>query len=183
MKFTETSIPGVWQVDMQRLEDPRGWFARSWCAAEFASQGLVTHIEQCSSSFNKVKGTLRGMHWQARPHMEAKVVRCTRGSVFDVALDLRPESPTYRQWTAAELSSENGRALYIPEGCAHGFQTLEDNTEISYLISTAYHPASSRGCRWDDPSLGVQWPLPHLAILSDKDRQTPLLTQLEPNPL
>ena len=169
MKFTPAKIADVWIVDMERHKDERGWFARTWCAEEFAKHGLNAMLSQCSASFNRRRGTLRGMHWQAAPHGETKLVRCTRGAMFDVALDLRRDSPTFRQWVGAELTAENGRALYIPEGCAHGFQTLADDTEVFYQISVPYDPASARGVRWDDPAFGIQWPLPD-PILSAKDK-------------
>jgi dTDP-4-dehydrorhamnose 3,5-epimerase len=174
MKFTPTKIAGVWLVDMEHREDERGWFARTWCAEEFAAHGLPTAFSQCSASFNRRRGTLRGMHWQAAPHAEAKLVRCVCGAMFDVALDLRPESATFRQWVAAELTAENGRALFIPEGCAHGFQTLADDTEVFYQIAGAYHPASGRGARWDDPAFGIGWPLAASANLSERDQNYPL---------
>lgn len=168
MKFTPTKIAGVWLVEPERHEDERGWFARTWCAEEFRAHGLVTEFTQCSASFNRRAGTLRGMHWQAAPHGEAKLVRCTRGAMFDVALDLRPDSATFRQWFAAALTAENGRALFIPEGCAHGFQTLAEETEVFYQITGAYRPESSRGARWNDPAFGIVWPLAG-AILSARD--------------
>lgn len=169
MKFTPTKLAGVWLVDMERREDERGWFARTWCAEEFAAHGLPTGFSQCSTSFNRRRGTLRGMHYQIAPHAEAKLVRCVRGAMFDVALDLRPESATFKQWVAAELTAENGRGLFIPEGCAHGFQTLADDTEVFYQIAGAYHPVSGRGVRWDDPAFGIRWPSPHDACLSPRD--------------
>lgn len=169
MKFTTTPIPGVWLVEMERSEDDRGWFARSWCAKEFEAHGLNPRLVQCNVSFNKKKGALRGMHWQAAPHAEAKLVRCTSGAIYDVALDLRPDSPTFRKWFAAELTADNGRSLYIPEGCAHGFQTLTDDAEVFYQMSESYHPESARGARWNDPAFGIQWPLPE-PLISDRDQ-------------
>lgn len=169
MKFTTTPIAGVWLVEMERSEDDRGWFARSWCAGEFVAHGLSTAFSQSSTSFNRRRGTLRGMHYQVAPHAEAKLVRCTRGAMYDVALDLRPSSPTFCKWFAAELTADNGRALYIPEGCAHGFQTLADDTEVLYQIAGEYHPASGRGVRWDDAAFGIQWPLLEPQI-SDRDQ-------------
>jgi dTDP-4-dehydrorhamnose 3,5-epimerase len=173
MKFTPTKIAGVWILEPERHEDDRGWFARTWCAQEFREHGLVAEFTQCSMSFNRRKGTLRGMHWQVAPHEEAKLVRCTRGSMFDVALDLRPSSPTFRQWVGAELTAENGQALFIPEGCAHGFQTLADDTEVFYQIAGEYHPASGRGVRWNDPAFRIAWPLAE-PLLSLRDRAFPL---------
>ncbi len=175
MKFTTTPIPGVWLVEMERSEDDRGWFARSWCAGEFVAHGLNTAFSQSSASFNRRRGTLRGMHYQVAPHAEAKLVRCTRGAMYDAALDLRPNSPTFCKWFAAELTADNGRALYIPEGCAHGFQTLADDTEVLYQIAGEYHPASGRGVRWNDAAFGIQWPLPEEAILSPCDAGYPSL--------
>lgn len=178
MKFTETKIPGVWVIEMQRHQDERGWFARTWCASELQSHGLEHKLSQCSTSFNVRRGTLRGMHYQSAPYEEEKIIRCTRGSAFDVALDLRPSSPTYLKWTALELSAENGRALYIPKGCAHGFQTLEDSTEIFYSISIPYQPGNSSGVRWDDPLIHIDWPLPNEAILHPRDAEYPDLNSL-----
>ncbi len=168
MKFTPTKIAGVWLIEMERYEDERGWFARSWCAEEFAARGLNPRLSQCSVSFNKKKGTLRGMHWQAAPHEEAKLVRCTRGAIYDVALDVRPSSATFKQWVGVELTQENGYALYVPEGFAHGFQTLANDTEVFYQISESHHSEFSGGARWDDPAFGIQWPLPE-PILSERD--------------
>ena len=180
MKFTPTKIAGVWLIEMERHEDERGWFARSWCAEEFAARGLNSQLAQCSVSFNKKKGTLRGMHWQAAPHAEAKLVRCTRGAIYDVALDLRPDSQTYRRWFATELTADNGRALYIPEGCAHGFQTLADDSEVFYQIAGAYHATSSRGVRWDDPVFGITWPDAAERHLSVRDQTYPLQGDEQP---
>lgn len=168
MKFTPTRIAGVWIVDMERHEDERGWFARTWCAEEFAKHGLNVKLSQCSASFNRCRGTLRGMHYQAAPHEEAKLVCCPRGAIFDVALDLRRDSPTFKQWFSVELTAENGRALYIPEGCAHGFQTLADDTEVLYQMTGAFHPASAHSVRWNDPAFGIRWPVAD-PILSAKD--------------
>jgi dTDP-4-dehydrorhamnose 3,5-epimerase len=173
MIFTPTRINGVWVLEPQRHEDERGWFSRTWCVEELAEHGACTALAQCSASFNKRRGTLRGMHMQVAPHAEAKVVRCTRGAIFDVALDLRADSPTYGQWEAVELTAENGLALYIPEGCAHGFQTLEDNTEVLYQISAPYHAESGRCWRWDDPVFKIAWPLQDLAYLSPRDAAAP----------
>ncbi len=175
MKFTPTSVAGAWLVDLERHTDDRGWFARTWCAEEFARQGLDARLAQCSASLNHRRGTLRGMHYQAAPHPEAKLVRCVRGAMFDVALDLRPGSETFGRWASAELTAENGRALYVPEGCAHGFQTLMDDTEVLYQISRPWHPESALGIRWNDPTVGIQWPLAAAAVISDRDRNLPLL--------
>lgn len=176
MKFTPTRIHGVWIVEMERRQDERGWFARTWCAEEFRLHGLDARLSQCSTSFNLRRGTLRGMHYQVAPHEEAKVVRCTRGAVFDVALDLRRESPTFRDWVGVELTAENGLGLYIPKGCAHGFQTLEDSTEMSYSIAEAYHPDQGRIVRWNDPRFSIEWPLFDQAILSSQDANCPDFT-------
>ena len=169
MKFLPTKLPGIWIVDLEKHEDERGYFARSWCRSEFEKNGLNPNLVQCSVSFNHKKGTLRGMHHQIAPHEETKLVRCTRGAIYDVAVDLRRNSPTCKQWTAAELTSENGRALYIPEGFAHGFQTLADDTEVFYQMSDFYHPESARGIRWNDPALKIAWPFPD-PILSARDK-------------
>jgi dTDP-4-dehydrorhamnose 3,5-epimerase len=172
MIFKETEIAGVLTVSLDVFQDGRGFFARTWCGQEFAEHGLNPKLVQCSVSFNKRKGTLRGVHYQAEPHWEAKLVRCTSGSIYDVALDLRPESATYLRWTGAELSAENHRALYIPEGCAHGFLSLEDNTEVFYQMSESYYPESARGVRWNDPAFGIRWP-GTVEVLSDRDRGYP----------
>lgn len=177
MKFTPTKIPGVWIVELERHADERGWFARTWCAEEFRQHGLNPNLSQCSASFNRRRGTLRGMHWQAAPHEEAKLVRCVRGAMFDVALDVRPGSATFKQWVGLELTPENGRSLYVPEGCAHGFQTLADDTEVLYQISCPWHSASGRGARWNDPQVGIPWPVAE-AFLSERDLGLPLLEKL-----
>ena len=158
MKYGSTILPDVWIVDLERHVDERGYFARSWCEKEFGDQGLNPRLVQCSISFNLRRGTLRGMHYQAAPHAEVKLVRCTRGAVYDVVLDLRPNSPTFTRWMAVELSADNGRAVYIPKDCAHGFQTLTDEAEVFYQMSEVYHPESARGVRWDDPAFAIQWP-------------------------
>jgi dTDP-4-dehydrorhamnose 3,5-epimerase len=158
---------------LDRQEDERGFFARSWCEAEFREQGLNSRLVQCSVSFNLRRGTLRGMHYQRAPHAEAKLVRCTRGAVLDAMIDLRPESPTYKQWFAQELSAQNRLMLYIPEGCAHGFQTLEDETEVFYQLSAGYTPASERGVRWNDPAFGITWPVTDGVIINERDRTYP----------
>jgi dTDP-4-dehydrorhamnose 3,5-epimerase len=160
MIFSPTDVDGVLLVEPEPIRDERGSFARTFSTAEFAAHGLATSIDQCSVSINLNAGTLRGMHYQAEPHGEFKLVRCTRGAIFDVALDLRPRSPTYLGWTAAELTALNGHALAIPEGCAHGFQTLADDSEVLYQISTPYVPDAGRGVRWNDPLFGIAWPAP-----------------------
>jgi len=172
MRFQETKLKGVFVIEPERLADERGFFARTWCRHEFEARGLNPRLVQCSISFNKNKGTLRGMHYQVAPHAEAKLVRCTMGAVYDVALDLRPESPTFRQWVAEELTAENRKALYIPEGCAHGFQTLADNTEVFYQMSEEYQPECARGVRWSDPLFSLVWP-ENKPVLSQKDASYP----------
>ncbi len=172
MIFTETKLRGVFIVDLEMLEDERGFFSRSWCRREFEAQGLVSDLAQCSISFNRRKGTLRGVHFQAAPYQEVKLVRCTSGAIYDVVVDLRRDSRTFRQWIAVELTADNHRMLYIPEGFGHGFQTLLDDTEVFYQMSEFYHPECARGVRWDDPTFGIQWPLP-VPIMSERDRSHP----------
>ncbi len=172
MIFTETALKGVHIVDIERHEDERGFFARSWCAREFEARGLDPRIAQCSLSFNVRKGTLRGMHYQVKPFEEAKLVRCTRGSLCDVVVDLRPESPTYAKHLSVILTAENRRTLYVPEGFAHGFLTLEDATEVFYQISEFYSPESQRGFRWNDPAFGIVW-LGDARVISERDRTYP----------
>ena len=173
MIFNETKLPGAFIIEVKRLEDERGFFGRSFCRREFEERGLNPFVAQCNISFNRDAGTLRGMHYQAAPHAEEKLVRCTRGALYDVIIDLRPESPTFKRWVSLELTEENCRMLYIPKGFAHGFQTLVDETEIFYQMSTFYHPESSRGVRWNDPAFGIQWPETDRVILSDRDRVWP----------
>jgi dTDP-4-dehydrorhamnose 3,5-epimerase len=168
--FVETKLPGVYIIDVEKREDGRGLFARTFCQHEFEAHGLNPRVAQCSTSYNKKKGTLRGLHYQIAPYEEAKLVRCTMGAIYDVAVDLRPDSPTYKQWVAVELNEDNRRALYIPAGCAHGFQTLVDGAEVYYQISEFYHAEAAKGFRWDDPAFGVQWPLREGPILSERDR-------------
>jgi len=170
VKFTETALPGAYIIDIEPIEDERGFFARSWCQKEFEAHNLNPNLVQCNISFNKKRGTLRGMHYQINPHAEAKLVRCTRGSIFDVIIDLRFKSSTYKQWVAVELNSSNTRMLYIPADFAHGFQTLEDNTEVFYQMSEFYHPECARGVRWDDTAFKIDWPISE-EIISEKDRQ------------
>jgi len=158
MIFTETQLKGAFVIDLQPISDERGFFARSWCRADFERHGLDTDLAQCNVSFNKHRHTLRGMHFQVDPHGETKIVRCTQGAIFDALVDMRPDSPTRYQWTGAELSAQNHRMLYIPKGFAHGFLTLTDDSEVSYMVSTGYHPASARGVRWNDPAFGIDWP-------------------------
>lgn len=172
MIFTPAALKDAFLIDIEKREDARGFFARAWCADEFAQHGLDTTLAQCSISFNHKRGTLRGMHWQAAPHGEVKVVRCTAGAIYDVIVDVRPESPTYRQWIGVELSARNRRMLYIPRGFAHGFQTLADDTEVFYFISAFYAPEASRGARYNEPAFGIAWPLP-ISIIAAKDEAWP----------
>lgn len=172
MIFTETPVAGVVVVEPERVSDERGFFARSWCRREFAAHGLNPSLVQCNISFNHHRGTLRGLHYQAAPHEEAKLVRATMGSVYDVALDLRPASPTFGAHTAAVLSAENRRMLYLPEGCAHGFLTLEDDTEVAYQMSEYHAPETARGVRFDDPAFAIAWP-EEIRVISGRDRTYP----------
>ena len=174
MIFTETPLSGAYIVDMHRAEDERGFFARSFCVEEFAAQGLVAPVSQCSVSFNAKKATLRGLHFQAAPHDEDKLVRCTNGAIFDVIVDVRPKSPTHRQWFGAQLTALNHRALYIPKGFAHGFISMVDRAEVLYMISVPYAAGCARGLRWNDPALGIRWPLQPL-VISGRDAEYPLL--------
>jgi dTDP-4-dehydrorhamnose 3,5-epimerase len=169
MKFEKTIIPGVWLIDIAPHGDDRGFFARTWCVEEAVAYGLNPACVQCNISFNRLRGTLRGMHWQAAPHAEAKLIRCTRGAVWDVTLDLRPKSSAYGKWTGVELSADNRKMVYIPEGVAHGFQTLEADTELFYQMSEVYVHELARGARWDDPAFGIKWPVSN-PVLSDRDR-------------
>jgi dTDP-4-dehydrorhamnose 3,5-epimerase len=173
MIFTESPLSGAYVVDMRRRTDERGFFARSYCAEEFAAKGLGPELRQCSVSYNARTGTLRGMHYQCAPHEEHKLVRCTAGAIFDVIVDIRASSPTYRQWHAAELTADNRRALFIPPGFAHGFVSLADHTEVYYMISVAHAPKFSRGLRWDDPAFAIEWPLTP-AVISARDAAYPL---------
>jgi dTDP-4-dehydrorhamnose 3,5-epimerase len=173
MVFHETVLKGAFLIDLERHEDERGFFARTFCVDEFQARGLNARLMQCSVSFNERRGTLRGLHWQTEPHAEAKLVRVTRGAIFDVIVDLRSGSPTFKQHFVAELTADNHRTLYVPEGCAHGFQTLEDTTEVFYQMSAVYAPPLARGVRWDDPAFGIQWPdVPH-RILNERDATYP----------
>ncbi|MFM7886286.1 MAG: dTDP-4-dehydrorhamnose 3,5-epimerase [Pseudanabaena sp.] len=168
MKFLETKLKGAYVIEIEPIVDHRGFFARSWCEQEFRDRGLNANLVQCNISFNLKKGTLRGMHYQAKPYEEAKLVRCTQGAIYDVIIDIRSDSSTFKQWFAVELSSNNHKMLYIPEGFAHGFQTIEDNTEVFYQMSEFYHPAGARGIRWDDPEFQIKWQLEH-KIISERD--------------
>lgn len=172
MIIEPTPIAGAYTIGIEPIADARGFFARTWCRREIEQLGLCADIAQCSISVNPRKGTLRGMHLQGPPHEETKIVRCVRGAIFDVVLDLRRDSPTFRRWHGVELSSANRLALYIPAGCAHGFQTLEDNCEVAYQISEFYHPECSRPVRWNDRAFGIEWPLP-VTVMSAADQTYP----------
>jgi len=172
MIFAETRLKGAFLIDLARLEDERGFFARSFCQREFEQFGLYPCVAQCNISYNKLKGTVRGMHYQVPPHEEAKLVRCIRGALYDVIIDLRHDSSTYLEWAAFELTAENRTALYIPKGFAHGFQTLEDDTEVFYQMSEFYAPESARGIRWNVSAFGIRWILP-VTFISAKDASLP----------
>ena len=174
MQFTKTSLADAMVIDLKKLGDERGFFARTFCAAEFAKAGLVAEFVQANHSHNVAAGTLRGMHFQRAPHGEVKLVRCVQGAIHDVIIDLRPESPTYRRWEGFDLDAETGRMLYVPAGFAHGFQTLRDETHVTYQVSHPYTPAAEGGVRWDDPAFGIAWPLP-VGVISPKDAAWPLL--------
>jgi dTDP-4-dehydrorhamnose 3,5-epimerase len=172
MLFDRTKIAGTFQIQPELRTDERGFFARTWCRAEFEEAGLDARLAQCSISFNARKGTLRGMHYQADPYGEAKLVRCTMGAIYDVVLDLRAASPTFRKWIGVTLTAENRRMVYVPQGCAHGFLTLEDNSEVFYQISEFYHPEAACGVRWNDPAFGIEWP-GKVEVISERDRTLP----------
>lgn len=169
MRFEETRLKGAFIVDPERSADERECFSLTFCRREFQARGLNPYTAQCNISFNRKRGTLRGMHYQAKPHEEAKLIRCTSGAIYDVIVDLRPGLTTFKQWTAITLSAVNRRMLYIPEGVAHGFQTLEDDSEVFYQMSEFYAPESERGVRWNDPAFGIRWPISD-PIMSDRDR-------------
>ena len=169
MQFTPLDIAGAFVVKPKPIVDERGFFALMWSTEDFLKRGLNAKIEQASLSFNSIKGTVRGMHFQNAPHAEAKLVRCQAGAIFDIVLDLRRESLTYKSWMGVELSAENRKMLYIPEGCAHGFQTLTEATEVFYLLSQGYTPNSARGVRWDDPAFDIKWPGP-VTCISERDK-------------
>jgi dTDP-4-dehydrorhamnose 3,5-epimerase len=173
VRFTELRIPGAWSIEPERLQDERGFFARTWCRREFTAHGIDHDWVQCNVSFNRRRGTLRGLHYQEAPWEEAKLVRCTMGALYDVIVDLRPSSPSYGTWVAVELTAQHRTMLYIPEGCAHGFQTLADDTEIFYQMAKEYHREAARGLRWDDPSLRIVWPACAERIISMADQSYP----------
>lgn len=181
MRFTPLPLAGSFLIEPELLEDPRGLFARTFCRREFAEHGLEADFVQCNVSFNPARGTIRGLHWQAPPDEEAKLVRCSRGAAFDVIVDLRAGSPTYARWHAEALSADNRRMLYVPKGFAHGFQTLVADTELAYQMSAFYVPEAKRGLCWNDPSLAIQWPIPD-ALVGESDCALPLLSRAaEPN--
>ncbi|KAF0191108.1 MAG: dTDP-4-dehydrorhamnose 3 5-epimerase [Gammaproteobacteria bacterium] len=173
MIFQETALKGVFIIEPEIIGDERGFFARTWCEREFKEKGLNPHLVQANISYNKKKGTLRGMHYQAAPFEETKLVRCARGAMYDVVIDLRVDSTTYLRWCAVELDAENYKMVYIPAGFAHGFQTTEDHTEVLYQMSTNYVPEASRGVRWNDPAFGIVWPVAESRLVSDKDNNWP----------
>lgn len=172
MIFQPTDLQGAFVLEVNKIEDSRGFFSRVWCEKEFAEHGLTPVVHQANLSYNKKKGTLRGMHYQIAPYREAKTVRCTRGAIYDVIIDLRKDSPTYKRWIGVELSAQNYRMLYVPEQFGHGFITLEDHTEITYQVSEFYTPGAERGIRWNDPAFEIQWPEP-VAVISEKDANWP----------
>lgn len=174
MIYSETSLPGVYLIELQPVEDDRGHFARLFCSREMREQGLSFDVAQLNSAFNKTAGTVRGLHFQRDPHAESKIVSCIAGAVFDVAVDVRPDSPTYLEWFGIELTAENRRQLYIPTGFAHGYQALTNDAKLIYLVSEFYAPAAEGGLRFDDPAIGIEWPL-QVSSVSEKDRSWPLV--------
>lgn len=170
MIFTETKLIGAFVIEPERNDDVRGFFARNWSEKEFAEQGLVSHYVEANISFSYKTGTLRGMHYQEAPYGQVKLVRCTAGAIYDVIVDLRSDSPTFKQWTAVELTAQNHLTLYVPLGFAHGFQTLADDSEVTYQVSSVYHPESSTGIRWNDPAFGISWPEGERVIIA-RDRE------------
>jgi dTDP-4-dehydrorhamnose 3,5-epimerase len=176
LNFSPAPLSGAYVIDLKRLEDDRGFFARSYCRDEFVELGLNPDVTQCNVSFSPQRGTLRGMHYQAAPHAEAKLVRCTQGAVWDVIVDLRAHSPDFKKWFGIELSAISRRALYVPEGFAHGFQTLSEDSEVLYMMAASYHAESARGVRWDDPAFKIEWPI-EAPLMSDRDRAFPLFKE------
>jgi dTDP-4-dehydrorhamnose 3,5-epimerase len=172
MIFCESKLRGVFEIEIERHIDERGFFARTWCKKEFEEHGLDSRVAQSSISFNARRGTMRGVHYQAAPNAETKIVRCTQGSVYDVVLDLRADSATFKKWIAVILSAEQRNMIYIPEGCAHGFLTLADNTEVLYQMTEFFAPESARGVRWNDPAFGITWP-EKVEVISERDRTYP----------
>ena len=173
MIFAKTKFADAFVVELGKHEDARGFFARAWCDHEFAAQDINAQWVQANLAYSKVKGTLRGLHYQAAPYQEAKLMRCIRGAIYDVILDLRPESPTYKQWLGVVLTAENRKALYVPEGFAPGYQTLMNDSEVFYPVSQFYTPGSEQGIRWNDPAFGIQWPLTEGLVISEKDQNWP----------
>lgn len=172
MEFLKTKLSDVFEINIESRPDERGFFARTWCQKEFAAQGLNGRLVQCSLSFNKRRGTLRGMHYQAAPDAEAKLVRCIKGAIYDVVLDLRPDSPTFRDWIAVVLTADKRNMVYVPEGCAHGFLTVEEESEVTYQMSEFYNAESARGVRWNDPAFKIAWP-EKVQVISERDRTYP----------
>ena len=170
MIFNETKIKGAWVVDLKQIEDERGFFSRVWCEKEFAEYGITSHLSQANISFSHRAGTIRGIHYQSQPHSEMKAIRCVRGAIYDVVLDLRQDSQTYCQWHSEELTADNYRMMVVPEGCAHGFQTLADNSEVLYLVSSSYNSESDKGVRWNDSAFGICWPQP-VSLISKRDKE------------
>ena len=172
MIFKETTLRNAFLIEIEKREDQRGFFARTWCKREFAANNLNVNLVQANIAVSKKRGMLRGMHYQAAPYEEAKLVRCTTGAIFDVIIDLRPDSSTYKQWVGFELTGESHRMIYVPEGFAHGYQTLTEHAEVFYQVSQVYSPESERGVRYDDPAFGIKWPVEAL-VISDKDKSWP----------
>lgn len=170
MNFTETGIEGLYIVELNKIGDERGFFARTWCEKEFSDKNLTSRMLQANTSYSKDKGTLRGLHYQVSPHHEAKLMRCIKGAIFDVAVDLRPDSKTYKKWFGIELTESNRKMLFIPEGCAHGYQTLVEDTEAFYMSSAYYAPEAERGVLWNDPAIGIDWPITDNLNITDKDK-------------
>ncbi len=177
MYFTDTRVADSWIIDPSPHHDERGRFMRAWCMREFGERGIQFTPVQANMQFSSRKGTVRGLHLQVAPALEAKLVRCTQGAIFDVVVDLRPASPSFGEWCSAELTAENGRMLYVPEHCAHGFQSIDENSEAMYLTSAFYTPEACRGARFDDPAFGIRWPLP-VSVISEQDRNWPLMPDL-----
>jgi dTDP-4-dehydrorhamnose 3,5-epimerase len=173
MIFKETEIKGAFIIEPESFEDERGFFARTWSQQEFADRGLESHIAECNRSFNIRKGTVRGMHYQAAPFSQVKIVRCPRGAIYDVIIDLRPSSPSFKRWLAVELNQDNGLMLYVPRDFAHGFQTLKDDTEVSYHMCEVYTPEHARGFRWNDPAFSIRWPETEKIVINERDRNYP----------
>jgi dTDP-4-dehydrorhamnose 3,5-epimerase len=169
MIFTETKLNGAYVIEIKKLEDVRGFFSRVWCKNELEAYGLISDIAQINTSYSKKRGTLRGMHYQVEPNKENKIIRCTKGAIYDVIIDLRPKSPTYKKWLGIELTAENYKMLYVPEDFAHGFQTLEDDTEVVYQVSQFYSPQSEQGVRYNDSAFGIRWPI-DVRVITDKDK-------------